>query len=82
MAARQLYTSNTYTDSVAGDSTHGDELCGCLINSRFILAQYLNEDIAGAQPTFMKVKIAFVALAIPMLHMGSRDRSSNDATTR
>jgi hypothetical protein len=46
-----------------------------------VIAQYLKENIAGAPPTFMKVKMAFVALAIHTLHMGSRDRSSNDATT-
>jgi hypothetical protein len=31
-----------------------------------VIAQYLKENIAGAPPTSMKVKMAFVALAIHM----------------
>jgi hypothetical protein len=31
-----------------------------------VIAQYLKENIAGAPPTFMKVKMAFVALVIHM----------------
>jgi hypothetical protein len=82
--------SCTRSTHIAEDSKHGDILCGCLISSLIIhthvitevIAQYLKENIVGAPPTFMNVTPAFVALAIRMLHINSRDRSSNDATTR